>query len=148
MSKWSSAFRDSRWQQKRLKVMERDDWRCQSCGDKGEGITLNVHHIYYERGKAPWEYEDDILITWCNKCHSARHKMQKQLLKHLSKLTMWDLENIEPILGCRGLLMSLGDMSAGPENIKFLLDTVSELTGEAYLRGLEDEANSRGGVEG
>jgi hypothetical protein len=73
MSKWSAAFRDSRWQKKRLQVMDRDNWTCRSCGASGEGVTLNVHHAYYESGKAPWEYPLHTLVTWCETCHEKRH---------------------------------------------------------------------------
>ena len=146
MSKWSSAFRDSRWQQMRLKVMERDQWQCQSCGDKGEGVTLNVHHIYYEKGKAPWEYDDDVLITWCEECHKSRHKLQKQLLKHLSKFTIWDLTSIEPILGCRELIISLGDMNAVPETIKSLIDVVNGIASDSFLEGFQ-QGSLEGGEE-
>lgn len=34
---------------------------------------LNVHHTYYIKGKAPWEYEDDALITLCEDCHKKAH---------------------------------------------------------------------------
>ena len=34
---------------------------------------LNVHHKYYIKGKAPWEYEDDALITLCEYCHKKAH---------------------------------------------------------------------------
>ena len=80
MSKWSSAFRDSRWQKKRLEIMERDGWACRSCGASGEGVTLNVHHAYYESNKAPWQYPDDTLLTWCEECHAFRHEQQKNIL--------------------------------------------------------------------
>ena len=85
MSKWSSAYRDSRWQRKRLEVMERDEWTCRSCGKSGEGVTLNVHHIHYEAGRSPWDYDDELLITWCACCHKERHDKQKQLLIGLAQ---------------------------------------------------------------
>lgn len=75
MSKWSSAFRDSRWQKKRLEIMNRDKWTCRSCGKSGENVTLNVHHAYYETGKAPWEYLNETLVTLCDKCHKERHDL-------------------------------------------------------------------------
>ncbi len=84
MSKWSSAFRDSRWQRKRLEVMERDGWRCTSCG-KSAGVILNVHHIHYEAGLAPWEYSLSSLVTWCETCHETRHELQKNALLAISQ---------------------------------------------------------------
>ena len=89
MSKWSSAFRDSRWQKLRLEVMERDGWKCRRCGKK-EGVTLNVHHAYYEAGKAPWEYPKQTLVTFCEECHAFRHKQQTDLLVKLSNLDCSD----------------------------------------------------------
>ena len=80
MSKWSSAYRDSRWQKKRLEVMERDGFTCCSCG-KGEadGTFLNVHHAYYEKGNAPWEYDDKMLKTLCEQCHKRIHDFTKSI---------------------------------------------------------------------
>jgi hypothetical protein len=80
MSKWSAAFRDSRWQKLRLKIMERDEWTCQCCG-VNESATLNVHHQQYECGKAPWEYEDETLITLCEGCHKKLHDAKNELNK-------------------------------------------------------------------
>jgi len=77
MSKWSSAYRDSRWQRKRLAIMERDGFTCRSCGKDGPDAALAVHHTYYEAGTAPWEYPDDSLITWCEECHEARHLLAR-----------------------------------------------------------------------
>lgn len=55
------------WQRKRLQVMERAGFKCQSCGT-GE-VTLHVHHQYYERGKNPWDYPDASLRCLCENCH-------------------------------------------------------------------------------
>lgn len=61
----------------RLEIMERDEWTCRSCGATGEGVTLNVHHAYYESGRAPWEYPTESLVTWCEDCHGKIHQAQK-----------------------------------------------------------------------
>jgi hypothetical protein len=84
MSKWSSAFRDPRWQKKRLKFMERDGWACCSCG--AQDRVLNVHHISYEAGKAPWEYPEETLVTWCEECHKKRHSMMQQMQEENAQL--------------------------------------------------------------
>lgn len=81
MSKRSSMYRDSRWQQKRLEIMERDNWTCRSCGASGDGTFLNVHHAYYEAGCKPWEYDNDLLITWCEDCHEKHHRRLKEIQK-------------------------------------------------------------------
>lgn len=63
---YSTKLRDPRWQKKRLRVMERDGFCCQNCGDTT--TTLNVHHFEYNGD--PWETEDGNLITFCEDCHS------------------------------------------------------------------------------
>lgn len=71
---YKEQLKDGRWQLKRSKIMERDKFSCRVCGSKAiEGYTLNVHHINYKKGHTPWEYEDNELITLCEKCHQAHH---------------------------------------------------------------------------
>lgn len=82
-TKFGDLYKDSRWQQKRLEIMERDKWTCQSCGESGEDVTLNVHHAYYESGKKPWEYPEEILTTLCEDCHGEIHKLKKELMVRL-----------------------------------------------------------------
>jgi 5-methylcytosine-specific restriction endonuclease McrA len=67
---YAQALRDPRWQKKRLKIFQRDGWRCRKCGSKK--ITLVVHHLKYTR-KYPWNEPDVHLITWCEKCHNKEH---------------------------------------------------------------------------
>jgi hypothetical protein len=67
--------------------MERDGWTCQSCGANGEGVTLNVHHAYYEAGRAPWDYGGETLVTWCEDCHSARHETAKAINLSLASMS-------------------------------------------------------------
>lgn len=38
---------------------------------------LNIHHNYYIRGKKPWEYPNDALVTLCEDCHKKRHLTSK-----------------------------------------------------------------------
>lgn len=51
--------------------MERDQWKCRRCGTATR--TLNVHHIRYLNGYAPWEYPENYLLTLCQDCHEAEH---------------------------------------------------------------------------
>jgi hypothetical protein len=59
-------YKHPKWQKKRLKILERDEWSCVACGDADS--TLHVHHAYYEGD--PWDVEDKFLQTLCEKCHS------------------------------------------------------------------------------
>ncbi len=110
MSKWSSAFRDSRWQQMRLRIMERDYWACCACGPKSENATLNVHHAYYEAGKAPWEYPEDALMTLCESCHTEYHRLQRKIQEAIAAIA---LEGGSPIVELRELA-GYADACSGP----------------------------------
>ena len=67
------------WQRKRLEIMQRDDFTCQSCGET-ESI-LNVHHKKYRANRKPWEYKDDNFITLCEDCHENM-EILKKINKH------------------------------------------------------------------
>jgi hypothetical protein len=75
---YSRKLRDARWQRVRLKIMERDGWRCQA-GDcrSPENTTLHVHHKQYLPQREPWDYPFENLITYCEKCHEAHHAEAK-----------------------------------------------------------------------
>lgn len=64
---YSDKLKDPRWQRKRLEVFERDQFTCQYCESTTK--TLNVHHIEYQQGCQPLEYELDMLVTLCEECH-------------------------------------------------------------------------------
>ena len=72
MKTYSEKLKDPRWQQKRLKVMERDGWACVDCGEKKK--SLSVHHSYYVTGRMPWMYPMWSLQTLCSDCHKERHE--------------------------------------------------------------------------
>jgi hypothetical protein len=57
------------WQRKRLRIMERDGFRCKSCDDKT--TQLHVHHLYYVGGRRIWDYPDLSLTTLCKPCHEG-----------------------------------------------------------------------------
>ena len=49
-------------------VLERDGWKCQSCGSS---TNLQVHHLVYRSHLGADEFNN--LITLCAKCHSRQH---------------------------------------------------------------------------
>jgi 5-methylcytosine-specific restriction endonuclease McrA len=68
---------DPRWRLLREKVLQRDGHRCRSCGSGG---GLQVHHRQYHvqatsgAWKKPWEYEQRLLVSLCERCHQAGHR--------------------------------------------------------------------------
>ena len=71
MSEYSELFKNPKWQKMRLKILERDDWGCQSCLNNGENDTLHIHHRRYINGRKPWEYPESLLVTLCETCHKV-----------------------------------------------------------------------------
>lgn len=69
--KYADQLRDPRWQKKRLRIFDRDGWRCLKCGNDKE--QLHVHHPKYRGRLMAWEYEDNELETVCNTCHHKEH---------------------------------------------------------------------------
>jgi len=61
------------WREIRIKVLERDDNRCKTCGFNGKG--LHVHHIEYKRNGGNEDMNN--LITMCNQCHMRIHGQNK-----------------------------------------------------------------------
>jgi len=67
----SLGYDDPRWQELRLRTMERDGFKCTKCGT-GER-TLHVHHLKYTVGAMAWESPMEDLTTMCEPCHIGTH---------------------------------------------------------------------------
>jgi hypothetical protein len=81
---YKNALQDPRWDYKRKRILNRDNYRCTKCGR--DDIKLHVHHIKYKQyGTMPWDYNDFELITLCEYCHKAEHEHQKTLKKYENK---------------------------------------------------------------
>lgn len=81
---YTDQLRMPRWQQRRLRIFERDGFACAQCGNTES--ELQVHHKDYFPGVKAWEYPDNDLTTLCKKCHSKeneRESHEKYLLQSL-----------------------------------------------------------------
>jgi 5-methylcytosine-specific restriction endonuclease McrA len=87
-------LRHPNWQRKRLEIMQRANFRCEWCGT--DGVTLNVHHSYYEKDKAPWDYPDESLHCLCEPCHKKFQNHYDQIKRMLGWI---GIENNEQLLG-------------------------------------------------
>jgi uncharacterized Zn finger protein len=74
---YSEKLRDPRWQRKRLEIFTRDNWTCTQCGTKEK--TLVVHHKEYLIACEPWDYPNELLITYCEDCHKINHQLIPEL---------------------------------------------------------------------
>lgn len=70
---YSKYLKSKKWNKKRKKVFERDDYSCQHCHNTK---NLECHHITYKRVKK--ESLSD-LLTLCYKCHKEVHR--KKIIK-------------------------------------------------------------------
>jgi hypothetical protein len=66
---YNEKLRDPRWQRKRLKIFERDNWTCQLCCRTD--LELHVHHLY-RTTEDPWDEPDLHLLTLCKLCHEQQ----------------------------------------------------------------------------
>ena len=92
MTTYSEKLKDPRWQKKRLKVLERDDWTCQCCSETKE--TLHVHHKKYAKSGNPWDSPMKDLKTLCEGCHDdarKRTKVIKDIVEHINAFTTHDV---------------------------------------------------------
>ena len=67
-------YRDKRWLEFREEIIKLDGQVCTQCKrGKANGVTLQVHHKQYEKGKLPWEYPPSACETLCKGCHAREH---------------------------------------------------------------------------
>lgn len=98
---YAEKLKDPRWQQKRLKIFERDQWTCVLCGDKES--TLHVHHEIYNG--EPWDAPEEYLKTHCEICHSVIECIkpritdykQFSIIKIFKRITKDDQSSIQAI---------------------------------------------------
>jgi hypothetical protein len=74
MMTYADKLRDPRWQRKRLEILNLHNFSCQDCGDSTS--ELHIHHVYYARGKDPWDYKTDHLKCLCSKCHDEHESVK------------------------------------------------------------------------
>ena len=82
MTIYQEKLRHPKWQEKRLRIMDRANFTCEWCGSKDK--PLHVHHGYYERGREPWDYPDDTLYCICEDCHPAAESLKLAVHKKVA----------------------------------------------------------------
>ncbi|MEL1249035.1 HNH endonuclease [Flavobacterium helocola] len=69
-----SNYQKTEWKEFRQNILENDDYTCVRCGKtKFDGVTLQVHHTIYHKGRKPWQYATEECQTLCKGCHAAEH---------------------------------------------------------------------------
>jgi DEAD/DEAH box helicase domain-containing protein len=92
------------WQEQRVKVLERDGYRCRTCGAAADDFALHIHHIrpFREYGYIPGVNDaylraNDVenLVTLCSGCH-RRAEAGQQTRSALAGLA-YTLRNLAPL---------------------------------------------------
>lgn len=93
---YSEKMKDPRWQKKRLKLLDLNEWACEACQTKEK--TLHVHHSYYDKSIEPWDYPDYVYVILCDECHEKMHLLIKaaqlalrRVVSNLSNINVNDL---------------------------------------------------------
>ena len=107
MSMYSDLLQHPRWQKKRLEVLEAAEFRCEECGASDK--TLHVHHIYYAKGKKPWEYHAAFLRCLCRDCHATAEAYREAVSIAIG--LMPGRKIVQTIGYTRGLLLAEGTFS-------------------------------------
>src|SRR5690348_5977829 len=83
---YGATLFDPRWKARRQHILDRDDNKCVVCRSDN---NLQVHHRQYHfsrslnRFKDPWDYQDSLLVTLCERCHQRGHKLYKVPVKYI-----------------------------------------------------------------
>lgn len=70
-NEYGKKLQDPRWQARRLEILQRDRFQCQTCGDCRS--MLHVHHVAYcPWGRLdPWDEPESLLVALCAACHEV-----------------------------------------------------------------------------
>lgn len=115
---YSEKLRDSRWQKKRLEVLQREDFKCQWCKmihgvDLDQNQEVQVHHGYYEKGLDPWEYDSDSLFCLCKEHHK---KAQYLLTAAKRAIGRMHPALVMPLVDIACFLMKYGNEGKEPDD--------------------------------
>lgn len=81
-----------KWQKRRLEVLSLSGFTCDQCGAADK--MLHVHHSYYEKGLAPWEYPVESLHSLCEACHRQAQDRMVLLHRQIGRLSLPEIERL------------------------------------------------------
>lgn len=70
---YEQQLQTSKWLEKKNEILKRDNFVCSKCLCDNLEQRLEVHHLFYFKGKMAWEYPDYCLVTLCRDCHQKEH---------------------------------------------------------------------------
>jgi hypothetical protein len=120
MTTYREKLKDPRWQKRRLEILERDMWSCQSCF--ATESTLHVHHRYYMDVEHPWDYPESALVTLCEECH----ELEGQQMPRAGRMLIDALKDAGMLAGdMQTLALSIRRIFAGRQLPQWHWDAIS-----------------------
>jgi hypothetical protein len=138
---YSEILKDPRWQKLRLKIFERDGFKCVKCGSSKR--ELLVHHRWYPKGD-PWDIEDEGLATLCRACHEEVTQLKKTIAEKLDInayfYAIWMLDEMmfspEKTKLVRSIVFSLHHLQEHFQFIDQLLGALHSLASDSFDAGM------------
>ncbi len=93
---YSEKLKDSRWQDKRKRILDRSKRSCEECGRADR--PPEVHHTYYRFGRQPWQYPDGALLALCRECHKRRADVELRWRLFMPSLKTEEVEALQAML--------------------------------------------------
>jgi hypothetical protein len=100
--RFEDQYKHPEWQKKRLEIMKRHEFMCQSC-DATEK-QLFVHHKFYSKNTLLWQYPDESYETLCEDCHAKADALREEVKRAIGCLPLHMIEHIHGY--AKGLEMS------------------------------------------
>lgn len=117
---YSEKLKDPKWQKKRLEIFQRDGFRCARCFN--DTSMLAVHHKVYIKGNEPWDYDNDLLVTLCEECHSDIKEILPVAVQNLTRaLSQMDYHYTDLQLITKAII-NAGSMLTGRGILDTLID--------------------------
>jgi 5-methylcytosine-specific restriction endonuclease McrA len=69
-SNYQLLLKNEKWKEKRKEILNEQGEKCSECGCR---TNLQIHHIYYQENKLPWEYPNNAFMVLCKNCHQKKH---------------------------------------------------------------------------
>lgn len=90
-NEFQRKFSDPRWKAKEREVLERAGFECEYCQvDEG----LEVHICFFEPGRDPWEYSDDLYKCYCSEHRSMRRGVEADIRRIMASFGPDELDSL------------------------------------------------------
>lgn len=86
---YQEKLRDSKWQERRLRLLDKAQWKCDLCDCERPSAGLQVHHPVYLTGLDPWEYPDELVTVLCEPCHIQRQAIERDFFARVAAAIKW-----------------------------------------------------------